>query len=435
MRMRLRAPGHEGRPGDELYTLLPDEVPLRLAVSVFVCGGGGRGGLSGCVGCAVWWRCCCCCGFPPTAPTHPHLQDLGNERAAADADLRERLGTLRYLLGLQEREASKAAAAAAAAAAAEAAEAGAAAPVQEAPQVGAAAADAALAAGVEPEAMEVDRASTAAGEAGEDDMCPICHEELGAELVRRRAGGGGAAGADEARGGLGKPHTPPLAPPSGHAGLRAPPLLPLQHGPGGASATQPGAGKRTHERAIGGGGGGAPRSLQLLLMLPTPQAHTPPTPPRPRAQAHRRVQCPTCRLRTPVADIAYIDARGGAARQGGTATQVSWGGAAAAAAVGAAAAAVLGPLPPLPLPLPRGSRQMSPPAQADKAVGGIEGAEAGVFAGEEAIEVKGSYSTKVSGGGEGWGGGRSSFVSSQRARPGWLRHTPGESARACVRPR
>ena len=75
------------------------------------------------MGCAVWWRCCCCCGFPPTAPTHPHLQDLGNERAAADADLRERLGTLRYLLGLQEREASKAAAAAAAAAAAEAAEA------------------------------------------------------------------------------------------------------------------------------------------------------------------------------------------------------------------------------------------------------------------------------------------------------------------------
>ena len=285
MRMRLRAPGHEGRPGDELYTLLPDEVPLRLAVSVFVCGGGGRGGLSGCVGCAVWWRCCCCCGFPPTAPTHPHLQDLGNERAAADADLRERLGTLRYLLGLQEREASKAAAAAAAAAAAEAAEAGAAAPVQEAPQVGAAAADAALAAGVEPEAMEVDRASTAAGEAGEDDMCPICHEELGAELVRRRAGGGGAAGADEARGGLGKPHTPPLAPPSGHAGLRAPPLLPLQHGPGGASATQPGAGKRTHERAIGGGGGGARPPLPAAAPDATHPASTHPTHPAPPARA------------------------------------------------------------------------------------------------------------------------------------------------------
>lgn len=93
-------------------------------------------------------------------PARPPAQELSNDKTTAELELRAKLGTLRYLLGVKAREAARSQAAAAAAEAAGAAAANEPAPEQPRGQGG----------------------PVAAEEDGED-ACPICHDRLGLELV------------------------------------------------------------------------------------------------------------------------------------------------------------------------------------------------------------------------------------------------------------
>jgi hypothetical protein len=108
------------------------------------------------------------------------LQELSNDKACAELELRGKLATLRYLLGIKAREAARLAAA----------DAEAAAQVEDAAgeAAGAAAAEpAAACAEGGPAALPAGRALPGGAElADREDICPICHDPLGQELVRER---------------------------------------------------------------------------------------------------------------------------------------------------------------------------------------------------------------------------------------------------------
>lgn len=127
--------------------------------------------LPSCTGlpCTTQLRASCLPPLPPSLPRPAALQELSNDKVAAEAELSGKLGTLRYLSGIKAREAARSAAAAAAAAAGTEA-AGAAA--------GAEAAGAAGGATVPPAA-----GAAGAGGAEDPDICPVCHDDLGQELV------------------------------------------------------------------------------------------------------------------------------------------------------------------------------------------------------------------------------------------------------------
>ena len=102
------------------------------------------------------------------------MQELTNDKVAAEMELGRKLATLRYLLSIRQREASKAASAAAAA---EAAEAMAVAEGEAGPS--SAAAGGGSAAPLLPQGRQ-------ACESDKDDIdvCPICHDHLVGEMVR-----------------------------------------------------------------------------------------------------------------------------------------------------------------------------------------------------------------------------------------------------------
>ena len=140
-------------------------------------------------------------------------QELSNDKASAELELHRKLGTLRYLTGIKAREAARAAAAAAAEAqvAAAAEEDAAAGPMGDgveeagtgaagkhsvAPAAGAGRGEPGVDAGLpcQPAASEAGTTAAArglvaaaAGEEDREDICPICHDRLGQEMVRRRA--------------------------------------------------------------------------------------------------------------------------------------------------------------------------------------------------------------------------------------------------------
>jgi hypothetical protein len=104
------------------------------------------------------------------------LQELSNDKAGAELELRGKLATLRYLLGIKAREAARLAAE----------DAEAAGEVEEAagPAAGAAA-EAAAAGRAGGPAAPAGRALPGGAElADREDICPICHDPLGQELVR-----------------------------------------------------------------------------------------------------------------------------------------------------------------------------------------------------------------------------------------------------------
>lgn len=117
----------------------------------------------------------------PFRPTPPP-QELSNDKAAAEAELNAKLGTLRYLTGIKDREAARAAAQAAA----QAAEAHAAEAAGQGPEAGSTAAAGEAAAAVGSAAAGVAGPGCRPGAAAVDDadICPVCHDELGQELVR-----------------------------------------------------------------------------------------------------------------------------------------------------------------------------------------------------------------------------------------------------------
>jgi hypothetical protein len=147
---RLLQPGEGLRDGEEIYKLHPEEVPVRST-------------------------------------------ELSSDKAAAELELRSKLGTLRYLLGVKEREAAKDAAAAAAKAAAATAAAAAEPPgeeeqadtrdqgaveQQQQQQQGPPRQEAADAGPAGPGATQ-QQAAGPAGQGGtekedEDELCPVC---------------------------------------------------------------------------------------------------------------------------------------------------------------------------------------------------------------------------------------------------------------------
>lgn len=127
-------------------------------------------------------------------PALPCPQELSNDKAAAEAELNGKLGTLRYLVGIKQREQARAVAAAAAAPATE---------EDGEPAGGTAGGGGPAAADGGSEGREEAAAATGggglqsgAGAGGparmqgqgglEADICPVCHDELGQELVRGR---------------------------------------------------------------------------------------------------------------------------------------------------------------------------------------------------------------------------------------------------------
>lgn len=222
-----------------------------------------------------------------------HLQELSNDKAAAEAELNGKLGTLRYLESIKAREAARAAAAAAAAPAApgvgaEDPNGGTAEDAPAQPESGgqqqqdgssglagaagtagtAATAPASAAAAADPSSRKVPSAALVAAAAGsgrgagpavEADICPVCHDELGQEMVSPHCLHAGShvpvclacrAKCHACHSTLGREMVVPTplwttllsTELAGHAAVRAPRVLQVLHDAAGPPAAQPASG-------------------------------------------------------------------------------------------------------------------------------------------------------------------------------------------------